>query len=67
MECKICKNKSFKVENKWELKNGYYKRSRICNKCGHKIITIELPEEEFNKYIRLVKNLKKIIGNFIKK
>lgn len=42
------------------------KRNRICTKCKHKIITIELQEQDFNKYIRLVDNLKKTIKAFLK-
>ena len=66
MECKICKKNKFTAGNKWELKNGYYKRKRKCINCGHTIITIELPEDEFNKHMTLVDDLKKVIQHFMK-
>jgi len=67
MECKICKNTKFTSGNRWELKNGYFKRKRVCTKCNHTITTIELPEDDFNRHITLVIELKKVINNFMKK
>lgn len=67
MECRICKGTNFTAGSKWELKNGFYKRNRKCKKCGHLLITLELPEEDFNKHIKLVRGLKKIIKEFMKK
>ncbi len=67
MICKVCKSSRFKVDNSWKLDSGYIKRSRTCQNCGWKLITLELPEEEFIRHIRLVKDLKRIVTKFMKK
>ena len=60
MNCPICQNDNFKCSNSWKTSDGYIKRNRIFRECGHKIKTIELPEHTLNKYIRLVKSLRKV-------
>ena len=67
MECKTCKGTKFTAGSKWEIKNGYYKRKRVCSNCKCPIITLELPEDEFNKHIELVSDLKKAVEKYMKK
>lgn len=67
MECRICKNSKFKCHTTSILKNGYVRRHKECKNCGWKFRTLELFDDDFDKYIKLVEELKKIIGNFIKK
>jgi len=60
--------------NKYIVKDGQYVRlpknsiirTRICDKCGHKDITIEYPVERMIKDTRLISGLKKLIKEYMR-
>ena len=65
MICPICKGEKFECKSSHILKNSYISRTKTCKKCGYKLYTLEIPRDDFNKYIKFVDDLKKCIKVFM--
>jgi len=66
MKCPICKQEKFTTKNTYILKNGNIARTKICDKCKHKIKTIEIIQSEYENYQGIIIGLRKIIKKFVK-
>jgi len=59
-----CEGQLMVGSSRMSIRTGYWTRNRVCDKCGYKIKTMEVSEEEFNNEMKLLEDMEKAFERY---